>query len=141
MNAARRTTVRIGDAERDAATSALARHFAEGRLTPLEHEERSALALSARTEADLDALFADLPSLPPPTVARSRSAVVGGAVAGGSRVLIAAVIVAALFVSRLHVLPLLVITVVAAMALRGMLGHRHHHRHWHGTRSPDRSRW
>lgn len=65
-----RTTdsLRIGDAERDAAIAALARHFADGRLTQAEHEERTSLALKAKTGADLRALFTDLPLLhdPPP---------------------------------------------------------------------------
>lgn len=55
--------LRVGDAERDQALSELGRHFAEGRLTPLEHEERSSAAIAARTQTDLDALFADLPIL------------------------------------------------------------------------------
>src|SRR5450631_4292745 len=55
------TALRIGDAEREAAISSLASHFAEGRLTQVEHEERTELALNARTGRDLDVLFADLP--------------------------------------------------------------------------------
>jgi Flp pilus assembly protein TadB len=52
---------RIGDAERDAAIAALSRHYGDGRLTSQEHEERVELAMNARTDADLGALFADLP--------------------------------------------------------------------------------
>jgi hypothetical protein len=63
----RNDSLRIGDAERDAAIAALARHFADGRLTQDEHEERTALALRARTGADLRVLFADLPRLDAPT--------------------------------------------------------------------------
>jgi hypothetical protein len=55
------TTLRIGDAERDATVELLNRHFAEGRLTKLEHEERTTSALTATTQRDLDALLADLP--------------------------------------------------------------------------------
>ena len=57
------TSVRIGDVEREAAVSALNRHFAEGRLTLLEHDERISLALAAQHSGDLDKLFADLPAL------------------------------------------------------------------------------
>jgi hypothetical protein len=55
--------LRIGDAERDAAIEMLNQHFAAGRLTQREHDERTSLALAARTRADLDALVADLPNL------------------------------------------------------------------------------
>ena len=53
--------LRIGDAERDTAIAALSRHYADGRLTSQEHEERIELAMNARTDADLGTLFADLP--------------------------------------------------------------------------------
>lgn len=53
--------VRIGDAERDAAVSALGDHFAEGRLTREEFDERVEAAITARVGTDLAPLFADLP--------------------------------------------------------------------------------
>ncbi len=53
--------LRIGDAERDAAVSALGEHFAAGRLDEEEHSQRVDGAYAARTRADLDALFSDLP--------------------------------------------------------------------------------
>lgn len=53
--------VRIGDAERERAVSALGEHFAAGRLTADELDERLGLAWSAKTAADLSPLFADLP--------------------------------------------------------------------------------
>ena len=53
--------VRIGDAEREAAVAALGEHFAAGRLTKEEYDERSGVAWSAKTGADLAPLFADLP--------------------------------------------------------------------------------
>jgi hypothetical protein len=56
--------LRVGDAERDVAAERLARHFAAGRLTQLEYDERLSAAMSARTGGDLDRLFADLPLLP-----------------------------------------------------------------------------
>jgi hypothetical protein len=52
---------RIGDAERDAAIQALGEHFAAGRLTKDEYDERSEAALRARTDSDLRPLFVDLP--------------------------------------------------------------------------------
>ena len=57
-------TVRIGDAERDAAVSALGDHYAAGRLTREEFDERSDQAMQARFHGDLQPLFADLPRAP-----------------------------------------------------------------------------
>lgn len=56
-------SLRIGDAERDATVDLLNRHYADGRLTATEREERTAIALTARTARDLDELLADLPRL------------------------------------------------------------------------------
>jgi hypothetical protein len=49
------------DDERDQAISKLTDHFQAGRLTTEEFDERSGLALRARTQGELTALFADLP--------------------------------------------------------------------------------
>lgn len=56
--------VRIGDADRDAALSALAVHFADGRLTLTEYDERCRDAAGATVRSELDTLFTDLPDLP-----------------------------------------------------------------------------
>jgi len=53
--------VRIGDAERDRAIAALGDHFAAGRLSREEFDERVETAMQARFDHDLDPLFADLP--------------------------------------------------------------------------------
>jgi hypothetical protein len=55
---------RIGDAEREAAIAALGEHYAAGRLTKQEYDERAEVAWSARTESALRPLFVDLPPLP-----------------------------------------------------------------------------
>lgn len=52
---------RIGDAEREAAVTSLGEHYAAGRLTKEEFDERSDQAWAARTAAGLWPLFADLP--------------------------------------------------------------------------------
>jgi Domain of unknown function (DUF1707) len=54
-------TLRVSDADRDAAVSELGEHFQEGRLDRDELEDRTGRALSARTGSDLDELLADLP--------------------------------------------------------------------------------
>ena len=53
--------MRIGDAEREAAVTALGEHYAAGRLTLEEYDERTSRAYAARTLADLWPLFRDLP--------------------------------------------------------------------------------
>jgi hypothetical protein len=53
--------LRIGDADRDRAVAALGDHFAAGRLTADEFDDRSSRAWQARTADDLAPLFADLP--------------------------------------------------------------------------------
>lgn len=67
---------RIGDAERDVATARLSDHFAAGRLDHEEYDERLDAIWSARTTADLDQVFWDLPVVstprPAPPVARPR---------------------------------------------------------------------
>ena len=76
----RSSRLRVGDAEREAAVAALGEHFAAGRLTPEELDERSSAAWAARTGGDLSVLFADLPqphavgTQPPPVIRRPRRA-------------------------------------------------------------------
>jgi hypothetical protein len=64
--------VRIGDREREQATALLNEHYTAGRLDTAEHGERLDAIWSARTRADLDQVFWDLPRLapvPPPSAA------------------------------------------------------------------------
>ena len=58
---------RIGDADRDRAVDALQVHMAQGRLDREEFDERLSRALVARTAADLQPLFVDLPDPRPST--------------------------------------------------------------------------
>ncbi|MFB9315674.1 DUF1707 SHOCT-like domain-containing protein [Nocardioides plantarum] len=62
------TDLRVGDAERDRAAADLGEHFALGRLSADEHAERLDAVWTARTRADLDLVFHDLPTqqAPPP---------------------------------------------------------------------------
>lgn len=55
-------SLRIGDEERDAAVASLGDHFAAGRLTRDELDERIDHAMQARFDADLVPLFVDLPT-------------------------------------------------------------------------------
>lgn len=65
--------IRIGDAERQSALTALGEHMTAGRLDIDEYGDRTAQVAAAKTRADLQALFADLPAphpgfgvVPPP---------------------------------------------------------------------------
>ncbi|MFN8192803.1 MAG: DUF1707 domain-containing protein [Nocardioidaceae bacterium] len=53
--------IRLSDAERDEAARVLGEHYAQGRLTAEEHQDRQDRLFSARTYADLPPLFHDLP--------------------------------------------------------------------------------
>jgi hypothetical protein len=65
---------RIGDAERDRAAEYLREHMSVGRLTQEEFDERVTAALQAKTAADLDPLFSDLPAPKPGQEAASSTA-------------------------------------------------------------------
>ena len=58
---AEREPIRIGDEERNRAVELLSDHMAEGRLTQSEFNDRLGLVLIAKTAADLEPLFVDLP--------------------------------------------------------------------------------
>jgi len=53
--------MRVSDAERSAVAEELGRHYADGRLDQAEFDERVGRAMSAKTRADLNGLFEDLP--------------------------------------------------------------------------------
>ncbi|HEV2255972.1 MAG TPA: DUF1707 domain-containing protein [Streptosporangiaceae bacterium] len=54
-------SIRVSDADRDGVTAQLRDHFAVGRITPAELDERLSAALSAKTVGDLRRIMADLP--------------------------------------------------------------------------------
>src|SRR2546421_13127775 len=58
----RGAAVLASDEDRDRAARSLRRHYATGRLDAEDLERRLAYAVSARTRAELAALFRDLPS-------------------------------------------------------------------------------
>lgn len=55
--------IRIGDSEREDAVKRLGEHYEAGRLSAEEHAERIDQALQAKTQDDLNGLFADLPGV------------------------------------------------------------------------------
>lgn len=113
-------SLRIGDVERDGAIAALARHFADGRLSQDEHEERTARALKARTGADLRVLFADLPRLDPPAPPQRRG--FSGHVLLTS--MASALLVMAGVLLMLHLLPIIAIIALLFVVARMYSGGR-----------------
>jgi hypothetical protein len=68
--------MRVSNAERTEVADRLAKHYGDGRLDEEEFNERLDRAMKAKTQADLHALFADLPDQPSqPTVEEPREIV------------------------------------------------------------------
>jgi hypothetical protein len=57
--------IRVSDADRERVAARLREHFAEGRLSQEELDERLSAALSAKTEGDLRRVMTDLPGPAP----------------------------------------------------------------------------
>lgn len=120
---ARDAHVRIGDAERSETADRLSKHFGEGRLDESEFNERLEQAMHAKTRADLDGLFHDLPpegGTPVRTAQRSHRP---------HRLLFFVLVAIAVVASTSYVvshIPWLLVGLVVFLVLR----HRHvHHRH------------
>jgi hypothetical protein len=136
--------IRISDADRDRAAARLREHFAEGRLSPDELDERISAALSAKTVGDVRRIMADLPDpAPTPPLARQSPPWAPGPGAvfrRGPRILPLAVfaLIAALVIPGAGWLFLALLQLVAvlwlAACLTGILAaarlRRHIRRHW-----------
>ncbi len=77
--------MRVSQAERDEVAAALARHYADGRLSLGEYEERVAAAYEARTGRDFEPLLADLPAPVPATTPTSPTSTSAPAPSGARR--------------------------------------------------------
>ncbi len=118
--------VRIGDAERDRALDTLGDHFAAGRLTREELDERTGTAMGARFDRDLEALFADLPGgLRDEVVRRPRPR--GTAVVPAAVGLLVPLLVLAVVASVVLHGPIFIGPIVWLLLLSGM-GRRHRYR-------------
>ena len=118
-------SVRIGTAEREAAASALSEHFAAGRLDQDELEERLDRTYAAKTAADLEPLFRDLPrpGLPVAAAEPDRSAGPRRST-GRSALLIAVLAFALLWVAVVRIPPFFLIPLVWIFLARGHRGRR-----------------
>jgi hypothetical protein len=61
--------MRISDADRAEVADRLSKHYSDGRLDQAEFNERLDRAMNAKTQADLNGLFADLPATDEPAKA------------------------------------------------------------------------
>lgn len=134
--------LRIGDAEREAATAELGDHYAAGRLDHEEYAERLDAIWAARTRRELDPPFVDLrpqPAYVAPWVARHGNRPAARAASWSPRrrprvpvplLVLAAVVVA---VALLAHLPLLLLGAGAWLLLRRGSCSR--------SMAPHRSRW
>lgn len=123
--------LRLSDAERQQALEVLGEHFAQGRLSRDELDERSDAVWSAKTHGDLFPLFADLPGQPagtPRSAPRRRGPL-------GLRRFVLPVLVLLVVLTVLTHLPL----VLLAVGIWFLVAHRRGHQHrgpwdrgWHG---------
>jgi hypothetical protein len=118
--------VRIGDAERDEALDKLGEHFAAGRLTREELDERTDQAIGARYDRDLEALFRDLPERPRAVVAKRPTPKAPAVLPVAVMALLPLLLLAAVASVILHV-PVLIGPVIWLLVLSSM-GRRHHYR-------------
>jgi hypothetical protein len=98
--------IRASDADRDRVAARLRDHFAEGRLTRDELDERLAAALNAKTLGDLRPVMADLPGAAP-----APASLPGPAPTGWPR--------PPVLWRGLRILPLVALAVAAALTLEG----------------------
>ena len=68
--------MRISDADRAEVADRLSKHYSDGRLDQAEFNERLDRAMNAKTQADLNGLFADLPGTDEPDKAAKAAKVV-----------------------------------------------------------------
>ena len=144
--------MRVSDADRERVTARLREHFAEGRLSSDELDERITGALSAKTFGDLRRVMADLPE-PAPDLAQVPpsapwAARRGGVAWRGPRilplamiVLIAALVIPGagwLFFAFLKVVLVLWLVACLAGVFAAARFRRHLRRHWRGDYS---SQW
>ena len=115
--------MRVSDAERQAVADRLAEHFSSGRLDQAEFDERIGRAMGAKTRADLDGLFDDLPETGAPAATDPST----GQLRRRHRhpVLLAALIVFVAIAAAHVVWPLLWIGFLVAIVLfaTGTIGH------------------
>jgi Domain of unknown function (DUF1707) len=102
--------IRVSDADREQVIARLREHYAEGRLSSDELDERISAALSARTFGDLRPIMADLPG---PGAAPGRAQGMQGTPPWALRNRI-------VVLRRPRILPLILIVLIAAVLIPGI---------------------
>lgn len=145
--AATRPDLRVGDTERDSTATSLREHYAQGRLSTGELNERLDAAFSATTQGQLEQVTRDLPHIQPaPSATAPPSAAVPrrrpGRGAAKALILLAALIALLVVVAAGHglagnhvprTIAELIVGLLILRALAGrVFGHHHHrdHQHW-----------
>jgi hypothetical protein len=119
--------LRVSQAERDEVVTVLAGHFADGRLTVDEYEERVEAALAARTGRDLEPLLEDLPAADPPAAPARTRRRRGPRSFGAPLVPARLLAVAAVVVLAIATGPWALWLLWPALVFTGGLGRRHGH--------------
>lgn len=138
--------LRIGDDEREAAVAALGEHYAAGRLTKEEYDERAERAWAAKTGSALMPLFADLPrpqALGRPTGQPARGPD-NGRLRWWSGTWVVPLLLVALALVVLTHLPVFVLVVLGVFCWVRMTRHRGRSRgygHEHGRHQPPHGGW
>jgi hypothetical protein len=142
--AATRPDLRVGDAERESTATALREHYAQGRLSTDELNERLDAAFSATTHGQLDQVTDDLPNLqpapsapPPPEVAvpgRRPGRLAARAVTALVTVVALLAVVAIATRGGVHVPRNIATLVIALLILRALVGRAFGHQHRHHQR-------
>ena len=117
--------MRVSDAERQEVADRLAEHFSSGRLDQAEFDERVGRAMSAKTRADLNGLFEDLPETGAPAATDPKDPASQARRRHRHPILLAALIVFVAIAAAHVVWPLLWIGFLVAIVLfaTGTIGH------------------
>ena len=108
--------LRVSDADRDRAVTELSEHFQAGRITHEEFDERSGLALQAKTAGELTGLFSDLPATQAGPVATPGLVAVPAVSGSRPPITVVRIIAAAAGIAALAI-------VVSFLARSGLAGH------------------
>ncbi|MDQ2810956.1 MAG: DUF1707 domain-containing protein [Actinomycetota bacterium] len=119
--------LRVSDAERQAVTDRLAEHYGDGRLDQAEFDERVGRAMSAKTRADLNGLFDDLPDISGPPQTGAPAMPVGSRRRRHPVLLVVLAVIVAMAVTHALVLPWLWIGFLVAVVVFATRGGRHSH--------------
>jgi uncharacterized membrane protein len=156
--AATRPDLRVGDAEREATATALREHYAQGRLSTDELNERLDAAFAATTHGQLETVTHDLPHIqpappaaaPPPAPARRGQVGHGVGRALAALVTLAAVVtvVSVALHGGNHVGPTIAALIIGMLIVRALIAsifglrhHHHSHHHDHHHQNWDRQNW